>query len=137
MADETPTGSLRLVVVTHESRLLEATCSSISLPARRGYITILPGHTALISLLAIGELTFQEGSESRSVAMAGGFFEISDGVVTVLAEAAELADQIDVEQAKSDLEEARASLSNVAGQQLTEARHRIEHAEARLRVAGA
>ncbi len=135
MAEATPSGSLRLVVVTHESRLLDETCSSISLPARRGYVTILPGHTSLISLMGIGELSFVAGAKTRSLALAGGFFEISDNVVTVLADSAELPNQIDVAKARTELEEARNSLGSVAGLELTRVRHRIEHAEARLRVA--
>lgn len=137
MAEASQTGSLRLVVVSHESRLLDEVCSSISLPARRGYATILPGHTALISLLGIGELSYMQGTRSHRVAIAGGFFEISDDVVTVLAETAELPNQINVAQAKSDLQAARGSLSSAAGPEVTKTRHRIEHAETRLRVAGA
>jgi F-type H+-transporting ATPase subunit epsilon len=136
MADSQLGGTLTLAVVTHERTVLETECSAVSIPAVGGYVTLLPGHTPLVSTLGIGELSFQSGGAKQSLAIAGGFFEISDDRVTVLADAAERPGEIDVEQAKKDAEEARAALSSSSGQGVTDARHRIQHAEARIHVAG-
>jgi len=136
MAESTPNGRLRLAVVTHERTVLDETCSSVSIPASQGFVTLLPGHTPLVSTLGIGELSFESGAGRTRLAVAGGFFEISNDRVTVLADSAETPADIDVEQARQDADEARAALLTSAGQGVTDARHRLAHAETRLRVAG-
>ncbi len=135
MAEQSSGSGLKLVVVTHERKILEAQCASVSLPARLGYVTILPEHTPLISTLATGELSFKEESASPVLALAGGFFEVSDNVVTVLAESAELPDEIDTEAAALAKQEASEALKSASGTELTEARRKLEHAETRLAVA--
>ena len=137
MAEERSGSRLELVVVTHERKLLEVRCDRVSIPARLGYLTILPRHTPLISTLAIGELSFDGGGEGRVLALSGGFFEVSEDVVTVLADSAELPEDIDTEAAKQDLTEAREAMPGAEGMEVTALRHRIQHAETRLRVARA
>jgi len=136
MADSASSGRLSLAVVTHERTVLEEECASVSIPARLGTVTLLPGHTPLVSTMGIGELRYEQSGKKQVLAVAGGFFEVSDDRVTVLADAAELPKDIDVEAARRDAEDARAALRTSAGQGVTDARHRLEHAETRIRVAG-
>jgi len=127
---------LRLEVVTTEKAVLEAECDSVSIPASEGYVTILPDHTPLISLLGVGTLTLSDSGKDEILAVGGGFFEVSDNVVRLLAHVAERPDEIDVEAARQDAEVARDEMSGAAGNELTLARRRLQRAEARLAVAG-
>jgi F-type H+-transporting ATPase subunit epsilon len=135
MAEGGSSGRLRLVVVTHERKLLDTECDSVALPARLGEVTILPQHTPVISTLAYGPLAYRSGTTTSRLAIAGGFFEVSDDTVTVLADRAEDPADVDVAAAKQDLEEARALLGTVGGNELTEVRHRIQFAETRIDIA--
>lgn len=129
-------GTLEVAVVTPTRLVLEEECDAVSLPAALGYVTILPRHAPLVSTLGTGVLTLRRrGARIASAALSGGFFEVSDDVVTVLADEARLPDQIDAAEARRELEEARASLGSVAGAELRQARLRIERAEAQLEVA--
>ena len=127
---------LKLVVVTPEKSVLEESCDSVSLPATLGYVTILPRHTPMVSTLAIGVLSYRQAGREASLALAGGFFEVSEDVVTVLADRAETPDRIDVEAARQALAEARASMGQLSGKELGEARRAVELAEARIAVGG-
>ncbi len=135
MADPLSGPGLKLVVVTHERKILEVHCTSVSLPASLGYVTILPEHTRIISTLAVGELSFEQEGTSRVFALSGGFFEVSENVVTVLANSVELPEEIDTEAAGVALQEAREAMGTASGSELTEARRKLEHAETRLAVA--
>ena len=135
MADLHSEPGLELVLVTHERKILEVHCTSVSLPASLGYVTILPEHTPIISTIAAGELSFEQEGTSRVLALAGGFFEVSENVVTVLANTAELPEEIDTEAAAVASREAREAMATASGSELTEARRKLEHAETRLAVA--
>ena len=136
MAEDTSRSRLRLVVVTHERKLLEQECDAVSIPASLGYVTILPQHAPLISTLAVGELSVRDGSEDKLLALAGGFFEVSEDVVTVLADSAELPEEIDIEEAKRERQAAHEAMEGAAGDELTRARRKLQHAETRIKVAG-
>ncbi|MEE2776240.1 MAG: ATP synthase F1 subunit epsilon [Acidobacteriota bacterium] len=127
---------LTLVIVTPESSVLEETCDSVSLPATLGYVTILPRHTPMVSTLAVGIVAYQQGTQSGALALSGGFFEVSDDTVTVLADTAELPTDIDIETARQALQEAKASMGQLSGPELSQARRTVELSEARIAVAG-
>ena len=131
---DNPSNRLRLEVVTTAKRILEAECDSVSIPASEGYVTILPNHTPLISLLGVGTLTYRDGGKEEILAVGGGFFEVSDNVVKLLVPLAERPDEIDVEAARREAEEARSEMSGAAGSELTLIRRRLLRAEARLAV---
>lgn len=128
--------NLRLVLVTPERKVLDETCDSVSLPASEGYVTILPRHAPLIATLATGVLTLKSGGRSSSFAVAGGFFEVSDDRVTVLADEALAAADVDAAAARRELEEARAALGRSSGEEQERARRSIERAEAKLAIVG-
>jgi F-type H+-transporting ATPase subunit epsilon len=127
---------LHLLVVSPERKVLEERCDSVALPAEEGYVTILPRHAPLIATLAIGVLTLRQGGRERSLVIAGGFFEVSDDRVTVLADEALQADEIDVAVARRELALGKAAMARAAGEEQREARRQIERAEAKLAVAG-
>ena len=127
--------TLQLVLVTPERKVLEEACDSVSLPASEGYVTILPRHAPLIATLGIGVLTLKTGARSSTYAIAGGFFEVSDDRVTVLADEALAPAEIDAAAARRELDEARAGLGRSTGAEQSRLRRAIARAEAKLAVA--
>jgi F-type H+-transporting ATPase subunit epsilon len=131
-----PDATLNLVLVTPERKVLEESCDSVALPAGEGYVTILPRHAPLIATLGIGVLTAKSGAKTTAFAIAGGFFEVSDDRVTVLADEAYAPAEIDAAAAKRELEEGKSRLAVSTGREQEDARRAIERAEAKLAVAG-
>jgi F-type H+-transporting ATPase subunit epsilon len=105
--------SIELVIVTPERQLLRESVAEAVLPGAEGELGILPGHAPLITELGIGELRYRGagGKEEVHLAIIRGFAEVLQERVTVLAETAELAEEIDVERAKQSLERARARIA--------------------------
>jgi F-type H+-transporting ATPase subunit epsilon len=102
--------TLQLDIVTPEKRVVSMTVDEVVLPGRLGSLGVLPGHAPLLTDLDIGALTYRRGEERRSVAVAGGFAEVLPDRVTVLAEVAEPAEEIDVERAAKARERAEQRL---------------------------
>ena len=93
---------LSLNVVTPERTLLaREDVARITAPATEGQITILPRHAALMTSLGIGELTVVTSEGPMDMAVYGGFLQVSDNHVSLLADAAERADEIDEERAEA------------------------------------
>ena len=70
------------------------------MPGREGYFGVLPGHTPLLATLKVGELWYRHGQEKHYLAIAFGFVEVLPDRVTVLAQIAERAQDIDVARAE-------------------------------------
>ncbi len=85
---------------------------SVVAPGAGGSLGILPGHAKLVSLLAEGELKIRRGGEEDYFAVFGGFIEIADNKVIVLADSAERAVEIDLERVSSARERAEVALQN-------------------------
>ncbi len=98
---------LQLAVVTAEGESYSGEVDMVVAPGGLGEFTVLPSHARMISTLAPGVLRFNEGSDSVSLALSGGFLEVSDNRVTVLADAAERDDAIDLERAEAALARAQ------------------------------
>ncbi len=128
---------LKLILVTHASKLLEVDCSDVALPGRLGDLGILPGHAQLISTLRPGELSYQpaEGGARRFVAVAPGFCEVADDAVTVLTETAEPAEDIDVAAARSERDELAAEYARASFEAQPALKERLDAAQARVDVA--
>jgi len=107
--------SIELVVVTPEKLLLRQSTKEVQLPGAEGYLGILPGHAPLITELGIGELSYHDasGKESAHLAIIRGFAEVLPDRVTVLAETAEFAAEIDV--ARAEAAKARAEQRLASG----------------------
>ena len=102
-----------LVIVTPTRQLLRARTKGVTLPGANGYLGVLPGHAPLMTELGIGELTFQGAREPEPLSVIRGFAEVLPDRVTVLAETAELAAEIDLERAEAA--KARAEKRLAAG----------------------
>jgi F-type H+-transporting ATPase subunit epsilon len=100
--------SIQLVVVTPVRRLLSESVTEVQLPGADGYLGVLPGHAPLITELGIGELTYRTaGGQSGLLAVIRGFAEVLPDRVSVLAEIAERAEEIDINRAKEALKRAQ------------------------------
>ena len=107
--------SIELVVVTPEKQVLRQTAKGVQLPGADGYLGILPGHAPLITELGIGELSYHDmgGKGSEQLAIISGFAEVLGDRVTVLAETAEFAEEIDI--ARAEAAKARAEKRLASG----------------------
>jgi len=100
--------SIQLVVVTPVRQLLRESVTEVQLPGADGYLGVLPGHAPLITELGIGELTYRTaGGQSGLLAVIRGFAEVLPDRVSVLAETAERAEEIDINRAKEALKRAQ------------------------------
>lgn len=98
-------------------------------PGADGTLGILPNHAALISLLDAGEMRVKKGNQEESLVVFGGFIEVLNNKVIVLADSAEHTAEIDIARAEASRERAEESLRN------SKDRQSIEEAEAALRRA--
>ena len=100
--------ALELIVVTPERQLLRETVVEVTIPGLDGALGILPGHAPLITELGIGELSYRTANTSHPVLLAvvSGFAEVLPDRVTLLAETAERAEEIDL--ARAEAAKARA-----------------------------
>jgi F-type H+-transporting ATPase subunit epsilon len=107
--------SIELVVVTPEKQVLRQSAKEVQLPGADGYLGVLPGHAPLITELGIGELSYHDmsGKESEHLAIISGFAEVLGDRVTVLAETAEFAEEIDI--ARAEAAKARAEKRLASG----------------------
>ncbi len=130
--------SFPLDIVTPEKTVLSEEAQSVQLPAANGSLGILAGHAPLLAELGVGECVVKlpTGAEETFV-LAGGFVEVSRERVTVLADTAELATDIDVTRAEASLVRARELLASVDGGAASrqEAMEAARRAQARIRVA--
>ena len=129
---------LKLEIVTPEKRVLEAEVDSVTVPTATGEAGILPNHASLISELKPGVLTYTAKGATDKLAVTGGFVEVNDNKVAVLADSAETVEEINVETAKSERDAAEKELaaSAAAPVEETEAiRQRIDAANAKLQLA--
>lgn len=100
--------SIQLVIVTPMRQLLSQSVAEAQLPGADGYLGILPGHAPLITELGIGELTYRTASgQSGLLAVIRGFAEVLPDRISVLAELAERADEIDLKRAQEALKRAQ------------------------------
>lgn len=91
---------LHLQVITPERKLLDKLVDRVTLPETDGYITLLPGHAALVAEAGDGDLEYEVEGEIHHVAITGGFLQLQDDAVKILANSALLPEEIDLERAK-------------------------------------
>src|SRR5215218_3305525 len=92
---------IQLQIVSADRMLVNETVDEVEIPGADGYFGVLPGHTPLLALLGAGELWYRQGNEKHYLAMAFGFAEVTPDRVTILAEFAERADEIDKARAEA------------------------------------
>src|ERR671922_1582792 len=93
--------SLTLEIVTPDRALVSEQVDEVQVPGSEGYFGVLPGHAALLATLQVGELWYRKGQEKHYLALAFGFVEVLPDRVTVLAQIAEKAEDIDVTRAEA------------------------------------
>ncbi|MEA2626146.1 MAG: F-type H+-transporting ATPase subunit epsilon [Candidatus Binatota bacterium] len=106
--------TLELRIVTPEREVLEETVESVTAEGALGQFGVLPKHIAFVTPLEPGPLTYTKGGAARRLAVKGGYAEVRDDVMTVLADEAIPAERIDVRGARADLEQADARLEATA-----------------------
>lgn len=128
--------TLRLEITTPERRVLRADVEETQIPARNGYIGVLPGHAPLLSEMDAGQVSYREGGQTRYVAVSAGFVEVLPDQARVLAETAEKAEEIDVARAQAARDRAEQRLRNPSPDlDLERARAALSRSLARLQVA--
>jgi F-type H+-transporting ATPase subunit epsilon len=102
---------IELRIVTPDRLIVHERVDEVEVPGSEGYFGVLPGHTPLLAMLSVGELWYRKGSEKTYVAIAFGFAEVLPDSVTILAQLAERADEIDVERAEAARKRAEERLA--------------------------
>lgn len=105
---------LLLEIVTPDRAFVREEVDELQLPGSEGYFGVLPGHAPLLATLKVGELWYRIGGEKHSLALAGGFVEVLPDRVTVLAQVAERAEEIDVARAEAARKRAEERLARPA-----------------------
>ncbi|QGQ48331.1 F0F1 ATP synthase subunit epsilon [Metabacillus sediminilitoris] len=98
-------------VVTPDGPVYDADVEMVSVKAQSGELGILPGHIPMVAPLQIGAVRLKKGSSTELVAVSGGFIEVRPDKVTILAQAAELAESIDVVRAEEAKKRAEQRLN--------------------------
>jgi F-type H+-transporting ATPase subunit epsilon len=128
---------IQLEVVTPERRVLAEPVDMVTVPGLGGELGILPGHTPLISQLQTGVLTYVQEGKNFPLHVSGGFVEVRDDHVSVLAEVAERPDEIDVARAKLSRERLEKQLNawNGSEEDLAMAKDELDRSVVRLQLA--
>ncbi len=128
---------LNLEIVTPEKRVFDETVDAVTIPTTNGEIGILPNHAPLISTLKSGILTYTNRGATERMVISGGFVEVSANKVSIMADVAERADEINAEAARAERETAEKVLSAWSGteDEFEAEKERLEKAQARLQLA--
>lgn len=128
--------TFKLEIVTPEKMVVRDVAEEMQIPGRDGYLGILPGHAPLITELAVGEITYQNSGRTHHLSVAWGFAEVLPDKVTILAETAERADEIDVARAEKAKQRAQSEIPKSATEEdFNRCSADLQRAETRLEVA--
>ena len=126
---------LELRIVTPDKLIVREQVDEVEVPGAEGYFGVLPGHTPLLAALTVGELWYRKGTEKTYVAIAFGFAEVLPESVTILAQLAERAEEIDVPRAERARQRAEERLAAPASDvDYERARVALKKAMSRLEV---
>jgi F-type H+-transporting ATPase subunit epsilon len=128
-----------LSVVAPDRSVVETTATSVILPGQAGYLGVMGGHIPMVISLRPGLLEYVDPTNQRNhVSLDGGFAEITSDRVTILADGARMAGEIDIAEEEKRLESARRALRGESSEMnSTEATQEIERAMSRIRAAKA
>jgi len=129
---------IQLEVVTPERRLISEPVEMVTVPGYGGELGILPGHTPLISRLQTGVLSYVQDGRTQQLHVSGGFVEVNNDRVSVLADLAERPEEIDAAKARQDRERLEKALSSFTGseEEMEKERVNLERSIVRLQLAG-
>ena len=127
---------LTLEIVTPASSVVSEQVDEVQIPGAEGSFGVLPGHTPLLATLQVGELWYRKGQDTSYAAVSFGFVEVLPDRVTILAQIAEAADQVDVTRAQTAEKRAKDRLARpTQDMDIERARLAMSKAVVRLRVA--
>ncbi|MFZ0593500.1 MAG: ATP synthase F1 subunit epsilon [Bryobacteraceae bacterium] len=128
--------TFHLQITTPERQLVDEAVTRAEIPAKDGYLGILPEHAPLLSELGAGVLSYSSGAHDTLLAVIGGFLEVLNNEVRVLAEHAEFAKDVNLEQARQELSEAQTAVDSPTPNTDThKALSRLQAAQARVEAA--
>lgn len=128
-----------LSVVTLEKLIFDGQVKSVTAPGGDGYLQLLMNHAPIITTLMPGKLTYVTAEDKRFLyAVSGGFLEMSHNSASVLADAVELAEEIDIKRAEESLRQAQKQLESLSEKKdeadLIETKNSIKRAENRIKI---
>ncbi len=129
---------IKLEVVTPDRMVLSTEVDVVVCPGVEGQFGVLVGHIPFLSALDIGEMYYRAGAKTEYLAVSGGFAEVTGAKVTIVAEAAELGREIDIERAKRAQERAerRLAMAKTEAIDWTRAEAALRRSMVRMKVAG-
>src|SRR6478609_3790497 len=92
---------LKLQIVSADRSLVNEVADEVEIPGADGYFGVLPGHRPLLAVMGLGDLWYRRGSDTPHLAIAFGFAEVQPEALTILAQVAETAEEIDVARAEA------------------------------------
>ena len=127
--------TIQLEIVTPDRLVVNDTAEYIEIPGKTGHLGVLPGHAPLITELAIGEISYRTGNQTKRLAVAWGFAEVLQTKVTILAETAEKAEEIDLARAQAAKQRAEEELRKAGPAGDPNAQAALDRANSRLEIA--
>ncbi len=103
---------MTLEIVTPDRAIAHDEVDEVQIPGAEGYLGILPGHTPLLASLKVGEMWYRRGQDRHYLSIAFGFAEVLPDRVTILAQMAERAEEIDIERAEEEKRRAEQELAS-------------------------
>ena len=125
---------IQLQIVSADRMLVNETVDEVEIPGSDGYFGVLPGHTPLLAVLQVGQLWYRQGQEIHYFAVAFGFAEVQPDHVTILAQVAERADEIDLARAEAAKRRAEERLAAPSVVQLDAERARVALLKSLIRL---
>ena len=126
--------SIQLQIVTPDKLLVNEQVDEVQIPGSEGYFGVLPGHTPMLASLAVGELWYRKGQEKTYMSVAFGFCEVLPDRVTILAQLAERAEDIDIARAEEAKRRAEQRLAQATEVDYERARTALTKSLMRLQV---
>lgn len=111
----------KLNIVTPERLIWSDEVDQVTLPTLQGEITVLARHVPMVSILQAGEIKIRRNQETIYMAVTGGFIQVAEKQTTILADAAERAEEIDIERAERAREKARQQMTEKSGNRIQDA----------------
>ncbi len=126
---------IRLEIVTPYGQIMGEDVDEIATSGSEGDFGVLPGHVNFITTLKIGMLTYRKGNEMKYVFINSGYAEVGPDKVTILADSAEVSEEIDVERAKAAMQRAEERLRHQDKIDVARATAALERATIRVQLA--
>ena len=125
---------IKIEIVTPDTLVVRAEVDEITVTGTEGEVGVLPGHCHMLTSLKVGAVSYKDGSEVRYLALGGGYAEVGPEKVTILAETAEFAENIDLDRANKALTSAEETLGSLTTDDDTYEDCLISKEKAELRI---